>query len=316
MTTNKILVTGAAGFIGSNFVRLLIEQTNYKIIAYDKLTYAGNIDNLKDCFYDDRLFFVKGDICDIDLINNIVKDVDYIINFAAETHVDRSIDYPMDFINSNIVGVSVLANAARKYKVKKFIQISTDEVYGALGGTGFFTEDSNIRPSSPYSASKASADMLLLSYYKTYGFPIVITRCSNNYGPYQYPEKLIPLFIKNLLRNKSVPIYGEGKQVRDWIYVMDHCRAILSVLLQGKEGEVYNVGANNEISNIELTNVLIKILEKDKSFINFVKDRPGHDFRYAINANKIKKELKWEPCVDFKNGLRETVQWYMKKYKN
>lgn len=308
----KILVTGAAGFIGSNFVRLLLgENENWQVIAYDALTYAGNLANLHDLDNDKRFTFIRGDICDLKEVDKIMPGVEVIVNFAAETHVDRSIMAANEFIRTNIDGTRVLADAAGKHNVKRFVQVSTDEVYGSLGKTGLFTEKTPISPNSPYSASKASADMFLMAYHHTYGFPVVITRCSNNYGPYQFPEKLIPLFVTNLLEDKKVPVYGDGKQIRDWLHVEDHCRAILAVIEKGRLGQVYNIGGDNEQYNIDITKALLKHLDKDDSYIEHVTDRLGHDRRYAIDASKITDELGWEPQVPFDKGLGDTIDWYI-----
>jgi len=307
----NILVTGAAGFIGSNFVRMVLSRTDWRVIAYDALTYAGNLANLSDLTDSDRLQFIKTDICDGAAVDKAMKGVDVVVNFAAESHVDRSILSAADFIRTNIEGTRVLADAALAHKVKRFIQISTDEVYGSLGKTGLFTESTPINPNSPYSASKTAADLLMLAYHHTFAFPVVITRCSNNYGPYQFPEKLIPLFVTNLLENKKVPVYGDGRQVRDWIHVDDHCRAIMAVIERGRDGEVYNIGSENEQYNIDITQMIIKHLGKDDSYIEYVKDRPGHDRRYAIDAGKIKQQLGWRPLVNFAEGLRQTVEWYI-----
>ena len=307
----EILVTGAAGFIGANFVHTLLRQAGeWEVVVLDALTYAGNIANLQDCCADVKFEFVKGDICDPSLADSLMEGVDVVVNFAAETHVDRSILSSADFIRTNIEGVRVLADAALKHKVRRFIQISTDEVYGSLGRTGFFTEDSPLKPNSPYSASKTAADLFLLSYHHTYGLPVVITRASNNYGPYQFPEKLIPLFITNLLEDKKVPVYGDGMQVRDWLHVEDHCRAILAAIEKGRDGQVYNIGSKNERYNLDITRMILEALGKDESYIEHVTDRPGHDRRYAIDPTKAQTELGWEAQVDFKEGLRQTLEWY------
>lgn len=312
------MITGGMGFIGSNFIRYILENhSEYKIINIDKLTYAGNPENLKDIpeKYPDKYKFYKMDICDFDSINKIIQKekIEYIINFAAESHVDRSIENPSIFCDTNIFGTLNLLNAALKNKILKFIQISTDEVYGSLGFEDDpFTESTPLSPNSPYSASKASADLLVRAYYKTYNLPVNITRCSNNYGPYQFPEKLIPLMINNALQDKELPIYGKGINIRDWIYVEDHCRAILMVLKAGKIGEVYNIGGDSEISNLELVKRLLKILEKPESLIKFVKDRPGHDLRYAMDHSKITRELGWTPTIKLEEGLKLTVEWYLK----
>lgn len=308
-----ILVTGGAGFIGSNFIRYIINKyDDYRIINLDALTYAGNLDNLKDIEDNPNYVFVKGDISDIDTVNKIIeKGVDYIINFAAESHVDRSIDSSNAFIKTNVMGTQILLDAAKKYKIKKYIQISTDEVYGSLGETGYFTEKTPISPNNPYSASKASADLLVRAYYETYKLPINITRCSNNYGAYQYPEKLIPLMISRAYDNQPLPVYGNGLNIRDWIHVEDHCAAIDKVLHLGKIGEVYNIGANNERNNLFIVRKILDCLDKDESLIEFVDDRLGHDVRYAIDATKIKEELGWRPSYKFEEGIEETIRWYV-----
>ena len=309
----KILVTGAAGFIGSNFVRMLLlrSDAHWHVVAYDALTYAGNLANLADFENHPQFTFVKADICDRQAVNKAIAGVDVLVNFAAESHVDRSIMSAEDFIRTNIEGTRVLADAAIEHKVQRFVQVSTDEVYGSLGKTGLFTEETPLQPNSPYSASKAAADMLLLAYHHTYQFPLIITRCSNNYGPYQFPEKLIPLFVTNLLENKKVPVYGDGMQVRDWIHVEDHCRAILAAIDRGRDGEVYNIGAENEQYNIEITRLILNRLGKEDSSIEHVKDRLGHDRRYAIDSTKAKQQLDWRPQVPFDEGLGNTVQWYI-----
>ena len=312
-----ILVTGGMGFIGSNFIHYLLSSNQeFRIINVDKLTYAGNPNNLKDIEneYLEKYKFYKADICDFEAIDNIIskEKVDYIINFAAESHVDRSIDNPSLFSETNILGTQSLLNAAKKNNIRKFVQISTDEVYGSLNFEDPpFTERSQLSPNSPYSASKASADLIVKAYYKTFNLPINITRCSNNYGSYQFPEKLIPLMINNALNDKNLPVYGKGVNIRDWIHVIDHCSAVLKVLLNGKNGEVYNIGGDSEISNINLIKKLLTILNKPESLITFVRDRPGHDLRYAINHEKMTKELKWTPKISFEDGLKTTVQWYL-----
>ena len=305
------------GFIGSNFIRYILGlNEDFKIINVDKLTYAGNPENLKDIEekYVERYNFYKSDICDFSTIETIItkENVEFIINFAAESHVDRSIDNPNVFCDTNILGTQSLLNVAKKHKIKRFLQISTDEVYGSLNFTDpAFTEKIPLSPNSPYAASKASADLLINSYYKTYKLPVIITRCSNNYGPYQFPEKLIPLMVNNALNNKELPIYGDGINIRDWIYTDDHCKAVLKVLLEGRLGEIYNIGGDSEIKNIDLVKNLLKILDLPESLITFVKDRPGHDLRYAMNHDKITKELSWKPEVDFDKGLKMTVKWYL-----
>ncbi len=310
----SILVTGGAGFIGSNFVRYMLQNyPDIKIINFDKLTYAGNLENLKDVEDNPNYHFVKGDICNQELVEYVVQkfEVDTIINFAAESHVDRSILGPEIFIRTNVLGTQVLLEVTKKFELEKFIQISTDEVYGSLGPEGKFTEDMPLSPNSPYAASKASADLLCRAYFKTFGVPVIITRCSNNFGPYQFPEKLIPLMIINALNDKPLPVYGDGKNVRDWIYVIDHCRAIDFVLQKGKLGEIYNIGASNEWQNIDIVKLILKKLGKPESLIKFVKDRPGHDRRYAMDWTKIKIELGWEPIYNFEDALTETINWYI-----
>ena len=308
----KILVTGGAGFIGSNFIHYLIDNYDDEIINLDKLTYAGNLENLKDVEDNPNYTFIKGDISDSKIVNEIVSDgVDYIVNFAAESHVDRSIEEPEIFINTNVLGAQVLLNAAKEHGIEKFVQVSTDEVYGSLGETGYFTEETSLAPNSPYSASKTSADLMVRAYRETFGLSTNITRCSNNYGPYQFPEKLIPLFTSNAMEGKELPLYGDGKNVRDWLHVKDHCRAIDLVMRKGKDGEIYNIGGNNEKTNIEITEAILNVLDKPKSLIKFVKDRPGHDKRYAIDSSKIQEELGWEPEYTFEEGIKETIDWYV-----
>ncbi|MDO8740177.1 MAG: dTDP-glucose 4,6-dehydratase [Candidatus Woesearchaeota archaeon] len=305
----KLLVTGGAGFIGSNFVRhILNKYGDYKIINLDTLTYAGNLDNLKNIENNPNYKFVQGDICDKELVETLVKNCDAIINFAAETHVDRSIGDPDAFIKTDIFGTHILLEAARKFNIKKFIQISTDEVYGSIDN-GSFRETDILKPSSPYSASKAGAEMLVHSYFVTFNLPVIITRSSNNFGPYQYPEKLIPLFVTNLIENKKVPVYGTGLNIRDWIYVIDNCEAIDFVLHNGQIGEIYNIGGGNEKTNLEITKMILKEVGKDESFIEYVKDRAGHDKRYALECSKIHK-LGWNPRFSFENAMKETVKWY------
>lgn len=309
----KILVTGGAGFIGNCFIRHILKNyTDYEVINLDALTYAGNIDNLKDIENNPNYEFVHGNICDRELVEILMQETDFCVNFAAESHVDRSITGPEIFIETNIKGTLNLLQAAKNNNIKRFLQVSTDEVYGTLGESGFFTETTPIAPNSPYSASKASADLLVRSYYETFKTPVLITRCSNNYGPYQYPEKLIPLFISRLLNGDKVPVYGDGMNVRDWLYVYDHCCAIDKVLHHGRIGEVYNIGGNNEKANIEITKLLIKELNKNESSIEYVQDRLGHDRRYAIDSSKIQKELGWKPSVTFEEGIRLTIDWYLK----
>lgn len=312
----KILVTGGAGFIGSCFIRhMLNTYPDYKIVNLDALTYAGNLENLYDVKDNQNYEFINGDICDKKLVPQLVSGVDAVINFAAESHVDRSITGPEIFIETNIKGTVNLLQAAKAFNIERFIQISTDEVYGSLGKTGYFTEKTPLSPNSPYSASKASADMIVHAYYETYGLPTIITRCSNNYGPYQYPEKLIPFFISKLLKNEKVPVYGDGLNVRDWIYVYDHCSAIDTVLHKGKPGEIYNVGGHNEKTNIEITHLILEAMNKDESYIEHVEDRLGHDKRYAICNDKITKELGWKPSITFEEGILLTIDWYLNNKK-
>ncbi len=308
----KLLVTGGAGFIGSNFILYILgERKDYELVNFDALTYAGNLANLKGVEKNPKYSFVKGDIADGAAVQSVIKDgIDVVINFAAESHVDRSIMDPNTFIRTNVLGTNVLLSAARENDVKLFIQISTDEVYGSLGPEGLFTEEFPLDPTSPYSASKTSADLLALAYHKTYGLPVIVTRCSNNYGPYQFPEKLIPLFITNAMEDKPLPVYGDGMNVRDWIHTLDHSRAVETVMNKGVPGEVYNIGGNNERTNIEITERILKALDKPKSLIRFVKDRPGHDRRYAIDSTKIMSELGWRPDYDFEKAMDETVSWY------
>lgn len=327
-----ILVTGGAGFIGSNFVKLMLEKyPEYKIINIDALTYAGNLENLEDIDSNPNYEFIKVDIRDREKVEEIFKnnEITSVVNFAAESHVDRSIEEPEVFLTTNIIGTQVLLDTAKKYwKVNpgdkyckeykpgvKFLQVSTDEVYGALGETGMFVETMPLMPNSPYSASKASADMIVRAYNETFGMPVNITRCSNNYGPYQFPEKLIPLMINNCLNEKDLPVYGDGMQVRDWLHVSDHCSAIDTVLHKGKDGEVYNIGGNNEKANIEIVKLIIGTLGKSEDLIKYVKDRPGHDRRYAIDNTKITTELGWEPAYTFEQGMKETIQWYLENTK-
>ena len=306
-----ILITGGCGFIGSNFVRHMLAKYPYNVVNFDKLTYAGNPENLQDIEKDKRYTFIKGDIAEVSDLEKAFKlPIETIVNFAAESHVDRSILDPDTFIKTNINGTFQLLEMARKKNVKKFVQISTDEVYGSLGKEGKFSEQTPLAPNSPYSASKTSADVLAMSYYKTYNMPVVITRCSNNYGPYQFPEKLIPLIITNALNDIELPVYGDGLNVRDWIHVADHCEAIDVVLHSGKEGNVYNIGGENERTNIEIVKLILNALGKSEALIKYVKDRPGHDRRYAIDSTKLKNELGFSPKIDFAYGMEETVKWY------
>lgn len=309
-----LLVTGGCGFIGSNFVRQQIQTyPDIAIVNVDKLTYAGNLENLADIENDPRYRFEKGDICDRDFIDRVLtsSSIDAVINFAAESHVDRSILDSGPFIQTNIVGTQVLLDASRKANISRYLQVSTDEVYGALGEDGYFTEDTPLAPNSPYSASKTAADLLVRSYFHTYGFPAVTTRCSNNYGPYQFPEKLIPLFISNALKDEALPVYGKGNNVRDWIHVLDHCRGIDAALRNGEPGEVYNFGGNSELQNLELTFKLLDAIGKPRTLIRHVADRAGHDFRYAIDTTRVEHELGWKPQIDFETGLRSTIDWYL-----
>lgn len=306
----KILVTGGCGFIGSNFIHFMLSKyQDYTVINLDKLTYAGNPENLKDLKNDKRYHFIKGDICDPRTVEKALSGADAIINFAAETHVDRSILSAGSFMNTDVYGTYVLLEAVKKFKIKRYIQISTDEIYGSIE-SGSFTEKSPLDPNSPYAASKASGDLLVNAYFKTYDLPVIITRSSNNFGPFQYPEKLIPLFVTNALEDAKLPLYGDGKNVRDWLYVMDNCEAIDCVLHKGKDGEIYNIGGGNEVQNIEIARFILSGLDKSESLIEYVKDRPGHDRRYALDCGKIKRELNWKPRHDFKKALSETIVWY------
>lgn len=306
-----VLVTGGCGFIGSNFVRhLLHSHPDLRITNLDKLTYAGNLANLAELGEHPRYRFLRGDITDRETVRTAMKGVDAVFNFAAESHVDRSIHDSGPFVTTNVVGTQILLDVARELQVPRYLQVSTDEVYGSLGSTGLFTEETPLAPNSPYSASKAAADLLVRSYHHTFGMPTLITRCSNNYGPYQFPEKLLPLFITNLLADRPVPVYGAGTNVRDWIHVSDHCRAIERVWQAGRVGEVYNIGGECERTNLQITHALLAAMGKPASLIRYVKDRPGHDLRYAIDCSKMKLELQWKPVVRFEDGLRETIQWY------
>ncbi len=310
----RLLVTGGAGFIGSNFVRMVLaEHPDCLVVNLDKLTYAGNLENLAEFIPHDRHVFVHGDICDAALVERLIDEhqIDAIINFAAESHVDRSITGPKIFIDTNVNGTLTLLEAARDKKIERFIQVSTDEVYGSLGSDGMFTEQTPLSPNSPYSASKASADHLVHAFEHTWGVPYNITRCSNNYGPYQFPEKLIPLMINNALHDKELPVYGDGLYVRDWLYVYDHCTAIWHVLEKAPPGEIYNVGGCNEKPNLEVIQLILQHVGKPETLIRHVKDRPGHDRRYAIDAGKIICELGWKPSVTFEEGIAQTVDWYL-----
>ncbi|ASS89462.1 dTDP-glucose 4,6-dehydratase [Aeribacillus pallidus] len=310
----NLLVTGGAGFIGSNFVRYMLEKySNYKVVNYDLLTYAGNLENLKDVENHPNYTFVKGNINNRELVDYLVKthEIDVIINFAAESHVDRSITDPDIFVKTNVLGTQALLDVAKANNIKKYVQISTDEVYGTLGETGYFTEQTPLAPNSPYSASKAGGDLLVRAYHETYGLNANITRCSNNYGPYHFPEKLIPLMITNALEGKELPIYGDGQNIRDWLHVKDHCAAIDLVIHKGRPGEVYNIGGHNERTNNEIVHLIVEKLGVSKDLIKYVADRPGHDRRYAIDPTKIMTELGWKPQYTFETGIVETIQWYI-----
>lgn len=323
----NILVTGGAGFIGSNFVKYMLETYEYNIINIDSLTYAGNLENLKEVESNPRYTFVKGDIRNREVLDAIfaAHNIDTVVNFAAESHVDRSIEDPELFLSTNVLGTQALLDTAKKYwKVNpedkhcrlfkegvKYLQVSTDEVYGTLGKEGMFTETTPLAPNSPYSASKTGADLIVRAYHETFGMPINITRCSNNYGPYQFPEKLIPLMINNCLNGRDLPVYGDGMQIRDWLHVKDHCTGISTVLHKGKVGEVYNIGGNNEKANIEIVKLIISNLGKSEDLIKYVQDRPGHDRRYAIDNSKITRELGWSPSYTFEQGIKETIEWYL-----
>ncbi|MEK4360312.1 dTDP-glucose 4,6-dehydratase [Paenibacillus sp. FSL M7-1455] len=309
----KLLVTGGAGFIGSNFVLYMLQQhPEYQIINVDSLTYAGNLENLKSIENHPNYTFSKTDITDAKAIDALFQQgIDVVVNFAAESHVDRSILDPEVFVKTNVLGTQVLLDAAKKYGVTKYVQVSTDEVYGTLGETGLFTEETPLTPNSPYSASKAGGDLLVRAYHETFGLPVNITRCSNNYGPYQFPEKLIPLMISRALNDQALPIYGDGLNIRDWLYVEDHCSAIDLVIHKGRVGEVYNIGGNNERTNLHIVKTILAELNKPESLITYVQDRPGHDRRYGIDPTKITQELGWKPKHNFETGIKETIQWYL-----
>ena len=310
MTT--ILVTGGAGFIGNCFIRhILTKHPDYKVINLDALTYCGNLENLKDVENNPNYRFVHGNICDRKLVRDLICECDCVVNFAAESHVDNTIKHPEIFVETNVQGTLNLLQACKELGVERYLQVSTDEVYGSLGKDGYFYETTPISPNSPYSASKASADLLVRAYYETYKLPVLNTRCSNNYGPYQYPEKLIPFFISKLLRGERVPVYGDGLNVRDWLYVYDHCEAIDVVLHNGKVGQVYNIGGHNEKTNLEITHLILNAMGKDETSIEYVQDRLGHDRRYAIANDKITSELGWEPSVTFEEGIKLTIDWYL-----
>ena len=313
----KLLVTGGAGFIGSNFLYYQREHhPEDGLICLDALTYAGDLETIAPLIESGCVKFVHGSICDRDLVDRLFEEdkPDYVVNFAAESHVDRSIDAPDLFLQTNLIGTQVLLEACRKHGVRRFHQISTDEVYGDLPLERpdlFFTEDTPIRTSSPYSASKAAADLLVLAYHRTYGLPVTVSRCSNNYGPYHFPEKLIPLIITRALADESLPVYGTGANVRDWLYVEDHCAAIDLILRRGRDGEVYNIGGHNERTNLEVVKTVLRLLDKSEDLITYVRDRPGHDRRYAIDPTKLHSQLGWEPSTAFDDGIRRTVQWYL-----
>ncbi|EFM11920.1 dTDP-glucose 4,6-dehydratase [Paenibacillus curdlanolyticus YK9] len=310
----NLLVTGGAGFIGSNFVRYMLEaHSDYNVVNLDSLTYAGNLENLKDVEHNERYHFVKGDIADAALVTRLLDEheIDVLVNFAAESHVDRSITDPGVFVRTNVIGTQVLLDAARTKGISKYVQISTDEVYGSLGETGYFTEETPLAPNSPYSASKAGADLLVKAYHETYGMNVNITRCSNNYGPYHFPEKLIPLMITNALDGLPLPVYGDGLNVRDWLHVQDHARAIDLVIHKGKAGEVYNIGGHNERTNIEIVKLILAKLGKSEDQIKYVTDRLGHDRRYAIDPTKLTEQLGWKPDYTFATGIAETIEWYL-----
>lgn len=313
----NVLVTGGAGFIGSNFIFYMLNKyPNYRVVCLDLLTYAGNLSTLEPVMDNPSFRFVKGDITDRELVNSLFEEerFDYVVNFAAESHVDRSIEDPGIFLKTNILGTQVLMDVSKTYGVKRFHQVSTDEVYGDLPLNRpdlFFTEETPIHTSSPYSASKAAADLLVQAYNRTFNLPVTISRCSNNYGPYQFPEKLIPLMISRALKDKSLPVYGKGKNVRDWLYVEDHCTAIDLIIHRGNEGEVYNIGGHNERTNLEVVKTILKELDKPESLITFVKDRAGHDMRYAIDPSKARRELGWEPTTSFDKGIKQTIKWYL-----
>lgn len=306
----KLLITGGCGFIGSNFIRYILKKyPHYKIINLDSLTYAGNLESLEDVSKNPNYTFIKGDISDYNLVMELIDSCEGVLNFAAETHVDRSITDPSIFVRTNVLGTQILLEASRRKNIPRFLQVSTDEVYGSIE-KGAFTEESLLLPNSPYASSKAGADHLVRAYHKTYRLPVIITRSSNNFGPYQYPEKIIPLFIMKAFSDEKLPLYGDGLNVRDWIYVEDNCTAIDLVFHKGREGEIYNIGGGNEMGNIEIARMILKELKRPESLISYVKDRPGHDRRYALNSKKIKEELGWEPANDFEDDIKKTIYWY------
>lgn len=309
----KLAITGGAGFIGSNFVRyMLAKYPSYSLLNIDKLTYSGNLENLSDILHNSRHEFLKIDICNREALSSAFsRGVDGVVHFAAESHVDRSILDGSEFVKTNILGTQCVLEAARQAGIQRFVHVSTDEVYGSAPGKETFREDTPLAPNSPYAASKAGSDLLTRAYHKTYGFPVVITRCSNNFGPYQFPEKFIPLLISRALENASIPVYGDGLQVRDWIFVMDHCRALDVVLHHGYAGEIYNIGAGNERPNIEIAREILRRLQKPDSLLSYVKDRPGHDRRYSLDSSKLRAELGWKPEMDFEEGLAGTIDWYV-----
>ncbi len=312
----RLLISGGAGFIGSHFIRHIIKKyPNYQIINLDKLTYAANLSNCIDYANHENYRFVQGDIKDKNLVDQLAKEVDVIINFAAESHVDNSIENPSLFLETNVIGTQVLLDASKKYKHQRFIQISTDEVYGDIV-EGSFKEDDSLNPSSPYSASKASAELLCLAYKRTYSSPVIISRCSNNYGSHQYPEKLIPFFIKKLMNGEKVPVYGDGMNVRDWLHVTDHCRAIDLILHKGKIGEIYNIGSNEEHNNLEIVHKLLDFFHLSEDRIDFVEDRLGHDLRYSVDASKIKEGLGWKAEIPFEKGFKEVLEWYRNQFES
>ena len=312
----KLLITGGCGFIGSTFIKYILQKySDYKIINLDALTYCGNLENLAEIEDNKNYRFVKGSINDRNLVEELIKESDCLINFAAESHVDNSIKAPEIFVETNVKGTLTLLQACKNVGIERFLQISTDEVYGSLGEKGMFRENSQLAPNSPYSASKTAADLFVKSYYETYKLPVLITRSSNNYGPYQYPEKLIPFFISKLLKNEKIPLYGDGLNIRDWIYVYDNCEAIDLVLHKGKIGEIYNIGGNNEKTNLEITKIILDMMEKDDSWIEYVQDRLGHDRRYSLCCSKLRDELGWTPKTSFERGIKDTVSWYLNNQK-
>lgn len=309
----KLFITGGAGFIGSNFISHILKTTEFSVVNFDALTYAGNPENLAEFASNPRYSFVRGDISDSEAVGDVLSaGFDAVLNFAAETHVDRSILNAADFVRTNVVGTQTLLDAARRHRIPRFVQISTDEVYGSLGASGRFTETSQLAPNSPYSASKAGADLLVRAAYRTHNLPAIVTRCSNNYGPFQFPEKFVPLMILNALEGKKLPVYGDGLYVRDWIHVQDHCRALERVLRDGQPGEVYNIGGSDEWKNLDVVRRILLLTERSDELIQYVQDRPGHDRRYAVDSSKIERSLGWKPRIPFEEGLEETIRWYRK----